>query len=125
MKQLFQRFLLFLLMCCLLAACGPIGGVIPASQQPSTPTATAPLTQGLMPPLRKAIRDSCPTDLQNATTCFTPHALRVAYGVQSLIERGFTGKGQTTHCSMNGMRIYPTWPGNVDLDGSLRTSVDT
>src|SRR5579884_3106159 len=87
--------LLFLLLCCLLAACGPSDGVTPAPERPSTPTAKAPPTQRPATTLRKATDDPCPTDLQNAATCFTPHALRVAYGVQSLTERGFTGKGQT------------------------------
>ena len=27
--------------------------------------------------------------------CYTPHALRVAYGLEALTEQGFTGKGQT------------------------------
>jgi len=29
------------------------------------------------------------------TYCYTPHQLQVAYGVESLINQGFTGKGQT------------------------------
>src|SRR5437588_5778993 len=36
--------------------------------------------------------DTCPVQVQN---CLTPHALRVAYGFDSLIQKGFTGKGQT------------------------------
>ena len=95
MKQLSKRFLLFLLMCCLLAACGPIDGVTTASQQPSTPTTKTPLTQEPATTLRKVINDSCPANLRDAATCFTPQALRVAYGVQPLTDRGFTGKGQT------------------------------
>ena len=70
--------LLFLLLCCLLAACGPIDGVTPASQRPSIPTAKAPPTQRPATILRKATNDSCPADLRNATTCFTPYTLRVA-----------------------------------------------
>ncbi|MDQ2716250.1 MAG: S53 family peptidase [Chloroflexota bacterium] len=41
--------------------------------------------------------DTCPT-LPFASAdvyCYTPHQLRMAYGVESLIEHGFTGKGQT------------------------------
>jgi len=37
---------------------------------------------------------ACPVEL-GPGVCRTPYDLRVAYGVQSLIERGFTGKGQT------------------------------
>src|SRR5947209_1322114 len=94
MKQLSQHLFLFLLTCCLLAACSPLG-VAPTAQETSTPTPKTPLAQEPATTLRKVTNDSCPADLQNAATCFTPHALRVAYGVQSLTERGFTGKGQT------------------------------
>lgn len=34
----------------------------------------------------------CP---DSTSICLTPHALRVAYGIDSLINKGFTGKGQT------------------------------
>ena len=37
----------------------------------------------------------CPGELAKVPTCLTPHALRVAYGIEPLIEKGFTGKGQT------------------------------
>jgi len=94
MKQLSQHLFLFLLTCCLLAACSSLG-VAPTAQETSTPTPKTPLAQEPATTLRKVTNDSCPADLQNAATCFTPHALRVAYGVQSLTERGFTGKGQT------------------------------
>jgi subtilase family serine protease len=39
--------------------------------------------------------DVCPQALSDRATCMTPHSLRVAYGVESLTERGLTGKGQT------------------------------
>lgn len=39
--------------------------------------------------------DSCPSALSRAPNCFTPHALREAYGVEALTEKGLTGKGQT------------------------------
>jgi subtilase family serine protease len=45
--------------------------------------------------LVKAAEDICPAALQEITTCQTPHSMRVAYGMESLIERGLTGKGQT------------------------------
>ena len=38
---------------------------------------------------------ACPDGLSLTQSCQTPHSLRVAYGVESLIEHGFTGKGQT------------------------------
>ncbi len=35
------------------------------------------------------------TQTDQVQTCLTPHAMRVAYGIDSLIQQGFTGKGQT------------------------------
>jgi subtilase family serine protease len=43
----------------------------------------------------RAAEDICPLSLSGVTTCQTPHSMRVAYGMESLIERGWTGKGQT------------------------------
>lgn len=72
----------------LLAACAPPsknnGGATPAH----SPTVIAPQT-----PTSTAIA-ACPIVIASST-CRTPYDFRVAYGVQSLIERGFTGKGQT------------------------------
>jgi subtilase family serine protease len=96
MKQFFQCFLPFLIIICLLTACGPIGITIPAATPaPNRPSASTriPSTQALTP--RRAVNDLCPSDLRDIPGCFTPQALRVAYGVESLTERGFTGKGQT------------------------------
>jgi subtilase family serine protease len=45
--------------------------------------------------------DACPSGsagiggVLGGATCMTPHALRVAYGVQPLTDKGYTGKGQT------------------------------
>jgi subtilase family serine protease len=39
--------------------------------------------------------DGCPSDVQLGGSCFTPQALRAAYGVDKLIQQGITGKGQT------------------------------
>jgi subtilase family serine protease len=37
----------------------------------------------------------CPAQLKATLACQTPYSLRAAYGMQSLIARGMTGKGQT------------------------------
>jgi len=42
-----------------------------------------------------ALSDQCPKVLTTLPHCLTPHALRVAYGVEPLIRLGYTGKGQT------------------------------
>jgi subtilase family serine protease len=38
---------------------------------------------------------TCPAELNSVRDCQTPHSMRLAYGVESLVQRGFTGKGQT------------------------------
>lgn len=62
------------------SACRPIGvsTTLSPTTRPGSPTP-----------------DSCPGSLSQVPNCFTPHALRVAYGVQALTEQGMTGKGQT------------------------------
>jgi len=38
---------------------------------------------------------SCPDELSANLNCYTPRDLRIAYNLESLVEQGFTGKGQT------------------------------
>ena len=83
------RFLLVIL-CLLLAACSPLGGIGGGN---TTPTTVVPTHAPTLPPGTKT--DTCPADLSQSSSCQTPHSLRVAYGVESLVEHGFTGKGQT------------------------------
>lgn len=87
--KLLRRFAVLIILALLVAACAPLssGG----TGQPgtgSTPGATAdtsPLT--------------CPLDIQIAvqgdSDCQTPRSLRTAYGVESLVQRGHAGQGQT------------------------------
>ena len=79
-----RRLLALLATLLLLSACSPLsnaGGTSPTPTVPAqTPTSTAIAT--------------CPAQI-GPGACRTPYDLRVAYGVQSLIQRGFTGKGQT------------------------------
>jgi subtilase family serine protease len=37
----------------------------------------------------------CPAPLDTVTPCLTPQAIRTSYGIEPLIAKGFTGKGQT------------------------------
>ncbi len=78
----------------LLSACGPTAPSLnPSNNNPTplTPTATSTPTSSTADP---AI-DACPTDLSQSANCYTPHSLRVAYGIDSLFQQGFSGKGQT------------------------------
>ncbi len=96
-----KRLLILSLLVLLLAACstpgsGGNGSATPtATSGKSTTAATAtPAATGTLP----TQIDTCPAlpgYPTAGTYCFTPHQLRVAYGVESLIEHGYTGKGQT------------------------------
>ena len=71
----------------LIAGCG--SG--PAAGRAAGPT-PAGHTAGLAPagqPVRKT------GDCDSLTTCYTPHQLRVAYGIQPLLDRGIDGRGET------------------------------
>ena len=72
-----------LLLLVLLSACTPM---LHTSNQ-TTGTAT--------PVLSSAKTTTCPDSLKNVMTCLTPYTIREAYGVESLTEQGWTGKGQT------------------------------
>ncbi|HLI07789.1 MAG TPA: S53 family peptidase [Ktedonobacteraceae bacterium] len=86
------RLLPLLILVFLLAACTlPIGNSGNTSGN-STPT-TAP-THGSASSTTAA-QLTCPAPLNDTQSCYTPYALRVAYDVEPLTERGYTGKGQT------------------------------
>jgi subtilase family serine protease len=74
----------------LLTACSPLG-TGPAG---SSPTSVATRTPTHLPTMVNTA-DLCPGRSSENRNCYTPHALRVAYGVEALTEQGFTGKGQT------------------------------
>jgi len=81
----------FLVLCLLLTACASSGST---SATTLKPTATRPSDSAIATPTQ-TLADVCPAPLNNDSGCFTPHAMRVAYGVEPLIQKGFTGKGQT------------------------------
>ncbi len=75
----------------LLTACSPFSGN-PVTT--STPT-VRPTHQVTPTHTMNTALDRCPAGLSQDPNCYTPHALRVAYGLEALTEQGFTGKGQT------------------------------
>ena len=87
-------FLTLLLL--LLAACGPAVSFNPATTNVPTPqgTPTATTSTSQQSPVDQAI-DICPGELSQSANCYTPHSLRVAYGVEPLIQQGLNGHGQT------------------------------
>ena len=65
----------------LLAACGSASGTGTALAS----TATTPASRSV----------GGTGDCNSITTCYTPHQLEVAYGLEPLLERGFNGQGKT------------------------------
>lgn len=102
MRKFSQRFFTLVVALFLLTACGFINGntgtddatsVSAKTLKPAhTATSTSSSTSSTSKPTAE---DVCPGTLSSDKGCLTPHALREAYGVQSLIDKGFTGKGQT------------------------------
>ena len=86
-----RRLLPFLALVLLLSACAPFGSSSSDPVVSSTPTQKA--TNTISPSPTSTAIAVCPASL--GTNCRTPYDMRVAYSVQSLLERGFTGKGQT------------------------------
>ncbi len=86
-----RRLLAFLAIVLLLSACAPLGSSNSDPGVASTPTQKGTTT--ISPSPTSTAIAVCPASL--GTDCRTPYDMRVAYSVQSLLERGFTGKGQT------------------------------
>jgi subtilase family serine protease len=98
LRRFFPILILSLLLLAGCSSLGPLGtNTTPTPAKPSSSaTAGVPNPNGATPTLD----DTCPipglnSGNGNGVTCLTPHQLRVAFGVESLIEQGYTGKGQT------------------------------
>ena len=97
-----KRLLILCFLVLLLSACSPFGSN--GGSGSATPTATSGKTVS-RPTSTPAATGTLPTQIDTCpalpgyptfgTFCYTPHQIRVAYGVESLIEHGYTGKGQT------------------------------
>jgi subtilase family serine protease len=87
--------IVLLCVCLLLSACGGSGGS--GGSTTSTPTArTQTIPIPTTPPLSSSSTvTTCPGILSSFPDCQTPQSMRIAYGMEALTERGFTGKGQT------------------------------
>ena len=99
-KHLWQRFSVACLVLFFLAACSsPLGN---AGNSGSTPTVQATPSHAVATPTATSQPvsqvDTCPQLVgypPSQTYCYTPHQFAVAYGVESLLQQGYTGKGQT------------------------------
>ena len=88
-----RRILPIVAVVLLLSACAPFSSNSQDPSASSTPAQKA--TQAVSPkstPTSTAIA-TCPSSV--GPNCITPYDLRVAYSVQSLLTKGYTGKGQT------------------------------
>ncbi len=92
-KYISRRVFSLLALCIVFTACAPIGGTNSVRTTPTT-SSTHP-SGSVTKTAANPVADICPAPLTNVPGCLTPHALRVAYGVEPLVQRGFTGKGQT------------------------------
>lgn len=94
-----RRIIFFFVICLLLAACAQFGSA--GTSTPAVTATQATKTVGITPtdsssaPVVDNSPLLCPAQLAARINCQTPHSMRVAYGVESLMQRGFTGKGQT------------------------------
>ncbi len=99
--QPMRRVVPFLVVCLLFAACSPFGSGSTGTSAPAATATKATTTVGVTPttsPLAPVVDNSpliCPAQLASDSNCQAPRSMRVAYGVESLMQRGFTGKGQT------------------------------
>ncbi len=93
-----KRVSFLMIVCLALAACAPFSTTNGASTPTPTPTkrptqAATPAT-GLTPTVDTSPL-TCPAAFAGDPDCQTPHSLRLAYGVESLMQHGYTGQGQT------------------------------
>src|SRR2546430_343681 len=86
-----RRLLPFLALVLPLSACAPFGSSSSDPVVSSTPTQKA--TNAISPSPTSTAIAGCSTSV--GLDCRSPYDMRVAYSVESLLERGFTGKGQT------------------------------
>src|SRR5437660_9243218 len=84
-----RRLISLLIVFFLFIACESADSVV--GKTISTTLTTHPLVS-LTRRLSRAVDNICPGQLDS---CLTPQTMRQAYGINSLIQKGFTGKGQT------------------------------
>jgi subtilase family serine protease len=86
-----RHFSPLLILCLLLVFFGPLGNNTSNTTMTDAPDQSTAV-RTLPPPIATCPRLAFSTA---GTTCYTPYQLRLAYGVESLLKRGFSGKGQT------------------------------
>lgn len=101
MQILIRRLVALFLLCMLFSACttpasstSKSGGApsATATQAPPTPAPTLPPAPY---PTYTNQNDTCPPGAAVIPGCQTPESMRAAYGITPLIQKGYTGQGQT------------------------------
>ena len=98
--QAMRRAIPLLVVCFMLAACvqtsnGGSGATTPTATATKAATTGTTPTGGTSAPVVDNSPLTCPAQLASFANCQTPRSMRVAYGVESLMQHGFTGSGQT------------------------------
>lgn len=97
MYKILRRSLALFLLYMLSTACASTASSTITAPSPAVTkvqaTPTAPLTA--VPYPTTIASDRCPANLSFVASCQTPLSMRTAYGIEPLIQKGYTGKGQT------------------------------
>jgi subtilase family serine protease len=94
-----RRLLALSLLCMLMIGCASsVNGIASGTSTPTAtrtqPTPAATFTPAPFP-TDISLQDSCPPSLAFMANCQTPQSMRTAYGLNPLLQKGYTGKGQT------------------------------
>ncbi len=101
MHRLLHRLIVLAFLCALFTACSSTANGSSQSGGKPSPAApkTSPTPVSTLPaapyPTYTAAGDACPTSLSFLNDCQTPESMRAAYGLTPLIQKGYTGQGQT------------------------------
>src|SRR5581483_8439048 len=97
MYKILRRLLALCFLCILSTACASTSGSTITAPSPAVTkvqaTPTTPLTP--VPYPTTVASDRCPANLSFVASCQKPLSMRTAYGIEPLIQKGYTGKGQT------------------------------
>ena len=95
-KKAKRKTIVPFILCLLLTACGGSGSVVVKPTPTPQPPTYSSNTGTSVPYPTDSTKDIYHCTYQSYyPSCLTPHALRVAYSIEPLTEKGFTGKGQT------------------------------
>src|SRR5581483_1108308 len=97
MYKILRRLLALFLLCMLITACASTAGSTITAPSPAGTKVQATPTELSAPAVypTTTASDRCPASLSFVASCQTPLSMRTAYGIEPLIQKGYTGKGQT------------------------------